>query len=82
MIKELLVYYTLPSSMNVETIYRMVFITFGAALIYGICAFSSSVLAHGSAYDIIYELRVQVMNKLGRIPSGFLLELHKELLKK
>lgn len=39
---------------------RMVFITFGAALIliYGICAFSSSVLAHGSAYDIIYELRV------------------------
>ncbi|APM38202.1 ABC transporter ATP-binding protein [Clostridium kluyveri] len=70
-IKELLVYYTLPSSMNVETIYRMVFITFGAALIYGICAFSSSVLAHGSAYDIIYELRVQVMNKLGRIPSGF-----------
>jgi len=70
-ILELLAHYADPSGINVETIYTLVSITFGAALVYGVCAFSSSVLAHGAAYDILYELRVQIMGKLGRIPSGF-----------
>lgn len=68
---ELLAHYADPSGINVETIYTLVYITFGAALIYGGCAFLSSVLAHGAAYDILYDLRVQMMSKLGRIPSGF-----------
>ncbi len=46
-------------------------ITLGAALIYGLCAYSSSALAHTAAYDIIYELRLQLMEKLGRLPSGY-----------
>lgn len=70
-IKELVIYYKLPSDMNIETIYKMIFITFCAIFIYGISAFLSSIWAHNSAYEIIYELRLQIMNKLARIPSGF-----------
>lgn len=46
-------------------------ITLGAALVYGICAYVSSALAHTAAYDIIYELRMQLMDKLARLPSGY-----------
>lgn len=46
-------------------------ITFGAALVYGLCAYSSSSLSHTAAYDIIYELRIQLMEKLGRLSSGY-----------
>lgn len=42
-----------------------------AALVYGVCAYLSSSLAHTAAYDIIYELRLKLMEKLARIPSGY-----------
>lgn len=45
--------------------------TLGAALIYGICAYASSALSHTAAYDIIYELRIKLIEKLGKLPSGF-----------
>lgn len=70
-VRELLTHYGAPLEMDTGWIYALVAVTFGAALVYGICAFVSSALAHGAAYDIIYELRVHLMNKLGRIPSGF-----------
>ena len=46
-------------------------ITLGAALTYGLCAYASSALSHTAAYDIIYELRIKLMEKLGKLPSGF-----------
>lgn len=70
-IREILVYYTLAGAMDTEKIYTLVMYTFAAALVYGICAFLSSALAHGSAYDIIFELRIRLMEKLARIPSGY-----------
>lgn len=70
-VRELLAHYTPSVGVDAQRVYTLVGYTFAAALIYGVCAFCSSVLAHSSAYDIIYELRVKIMNKLGRIPSGF-----------
>ncbi|MCR5812716.1 MAG: ABC transporter ATP-binding protein/permease [Lachnospiraceae bacterium] len=59
------------SGMNQSRILLLACVTFGAALIYGLCAYSSSALAHTAAYDIIYELRIQLMEKLGTLSSGF-----------
>lgn len=70
-IRELLANYASPAGMDVQRLFTLVAYTFAAALVYGVSAFCSSALAHSSAYDIIYELRVLIMNKLGRIPSGF-----------
>jgi ATP-binding cassette subfamily B protein len=70
-IEELLAHYSTPAAIDTARIYTLVLYTFLAALVYGICSFSSSVLAHGCAYDIIYELRIRLMDKLGRISSGF-----------
>ncbi len=70
-IHELLVHYTNTAMMDTAKIYVLVGYTFASALIYGICAFTSSVLAHGAAYDIIFELRLKLMDKLAHIPSGY-----------
>ncbi len=70
-IHELLNHYTQASALAMSRIYSLVLYTFAAALVYGICGFCSSALAHSSAYEIIHELRLKLMEKLGRISSGF-----------
>ncbi|EMS69194.1 ABC transporter ATP-binding protein [Ruminiclostridium cellobioparum] len=70
-IRELLAHYTAIGEVDTVKIYTLVGYTFAAALVYGICAFASSALAHDAAYDIIYELRLMLMEKLSRIPSGY-----------
>ena len=63
--------YSSPQSIDAGSIWLLVGITFGAALVYGICAYFSSALAHTAAYDIIYELRLKLMEKLAKLPSGY-----------
>lgn len=49
----------------------LVGITLTSALVYGVCAYISSALAHTAAYDVIYELRIKLMDKLAKLPSGY-----------
>ncbi len=70
-IRELLAHYAAIGDIDTVKIYMLVGYTFAAALVYGICAFAASALAHDAAYDIIYELRLKLMEKLSRIPSGY-----------
>lgn len=56
--------------------------TLAAALVYGLCAFFSSSLAHTAAYDIIYALRLQRMEKLTRVPSGYFTQTTQGAIKK
>lgn len=70
-ILELLLHYTAIDRIDSTRILFCTALTFAAVLLYGICIFSSSALAHTAAYDIIYELRLALMEKLSRIPSGY-----------
>lgn len=70
-ILELLQHYTAINQIDRTRIFLCTALTFAAVLLYGICAFSSSALAHTAAYDMIYELRLALMEKLSRIPSGY-----------
>ncbi len=58
-------------NMDRSKILLLTCITLASALVYGICAYASSALSHTAAYDIIYELRIKLMEKLGKLPSGF-----------
>lgn len=81
-ILELLSHYTALEQINRTYIYTCSFATFAAVLLYGICSFLSSSLAHTAAYDIIYTLRLTLMEKLSRIPSGFFTRTTQGALKK
>jgi len=45
--------------------------TAASALLYGICAYSSAMISHGAAFDILYDLRMKLMEKMGKISSGY-----------
>lgn len=70
-VRELLAHYQEPSMVDQDAILTLCAVTFGAALVYGLCAFISSALSHTAAYEIIYDLRLQLMEKLSRLSSGF-----------
>lgn len=70
-VRELLAHYQEPSMVNQSVILTLCAVTFGAALVYGLCAFVSSALSHTAAYEIIYDLRLQLMEKLSRVSSEF-----------
>lgn len=44
---------------------------FLAAIAYGVFQYLSTMLAHTAAFNILYEVRVHLMDKLARVPSGF-----------
>ena len=48
-----------------------VILTAVSAVLYGIFAYASAMLSHGAAFDILYELRMKLMEKMGRISSGY-----------
>lgn len=70
-VRELLAHYTNPAGVNGRYIFTLCAVTFAAALVYGVCAYFSSALSHTAAYDIIYTLRLKLMEKLSRISSGY-----------
>lgn len=63
--------YLSPVSIDFSAIARLAAITFAAAVVYGVCAYASSAIAHTAAYDVIYELRIRLLEKLGKLPAGY-----------
>jgi len=57
--------------LNKELIWRWGFISLWASLIFGILIYSSSMLSHIAAFNILYELRVAIARKLARLPLGY-----------
>ncbi|MDD3362843.1 MAG: ABC transporter ATP-binding protein [Hespellia sp.] len=70
-VREVLQFYTQPQNMNLQQIYHYVMITLIGVLVYGLCAYASSSMAHVAAYDILYELRIKLMDKMSRISAGY-----------
>ena len=81
-ILELLKHYTAPDQIDGTRILAYSAITLAAMLVYGACTFLSSALAHTAAYDIIYELRLKLMEKLSRISSGYFTQTTQGAIKK
>lgn len=47
------------------------FISLGAVFLYGILMYSSLMLSHIAAFNILYEMRIAISQKLARLPLGF-----------
>ncbi len=70
-LKEIIRCYSAGDKFAFGSVSTLVIITAVSALLYGICAYSSAMLSHGAAFDILYELRMKLMEKMGRISSGY-----------
>ena len=65
-IREVLLHYNNPSAIDMKTILCYSGITLMGVFLYGICAYISNSLSHTAAYDLLYEIRVQLMEKRWR----------------
>ena len=70
-LKKLISCYSSGRSFTFAGVQSLVLMTAASALLYGVCAYSSAMLSHGAAFDILYELRMKLMDKMGRISSGY-----------
>ena len=70
-LRKLISIYSSDAELSFGSVSHLVYITAASALLYGICAYSSAMLSHGAAFDILYDLRMQLMEKMGRISSGY-----------
>lgn len=46
-------------------------VSLGSVALYGVLIYTSSMLSHVAAFNILYEIRVALANKLPRLPMGF-----------
>ncbi|MBR1863810.1 MAG: ABC transporter ATP-binding protein [Ruminococcus sp.] len=70
-LKRLIKSYSSGSSFAFSEVRTLVILTAVSAVLYGVCAYASAMLSHGAAFDILYELRMKLMEKMGRISSGY-----------
>lgn len=70
-IREILFHYNSPSGIDINTIFMYCGITLIGVALYGICAFTSSALSHTAAYDLLYEIRIKLLDKMSRISVGY-----------
>ena len=70
-LKKLISCYSSGGEFTFSAVRTPVLITAASALLYGVCAYASAMLSHSAAFDILYELRMKLMEKMGRISSGY-----------
>lgn len=63
--------YAAGSGFAFAEVRTLVILTAVSAVLYGIFAYTSAMLSHGAAFDILCELRMKLMEKMGRISSGY-----------
>ena len=70
-LKKLIQSYAAGGRLSFADVRTLVILTAVSAVLYGVFAYASAMLSHGAAFDILYELRMKLMEKMGRISSGY-----------
>jgi len=60
-----------PGLINRDLVWRWGFISLGAIAIFGVLQYTSAMLSHIAAFNILYELRIALSRKLARLPLGY-----------
>jgi ATP-binding cassette subfamily B protein len=68
---ELAAHATNPALLDKAYIWKWAYITLWAFIAYGVLLFSSLMFSHIAAFNILYELRMRLAQKLVRLPMGF-----------
>lgn len=70
-IKCVLQNYSNPAEIDKLLIIKYSLISLAGIILYALCAFISSSISHVAAYDLLYEIRIALMEKMSRISAGF-----------
>lgn len=70
-IKIVLQNYSNLAGIDKALIIRYSVFSLAGIILYALCAFISSSISHVAAYDLLYEIRIALMEKMSRISAGF-----------
>lgn len=70
-IKIVLQNYSNPAEIDKLLIIKYSLFSLAGIILYALCAFISSSILHVAAYDLLYEIRIALMEKMSRISAGF-----------
>lgn len=70
-IKIVLQNYSNLAGIDKALIIRYSVFSLAGIILYALCAFVSSSISHVAAYDLLYEIRIALMEKMSRISAGF-----------
>lgn len=70
-IKTVLQNYSNPAGIDKVLIIKYSLFSLAGIILYALCAFISSSISHVAAYDLLYEIRIALMEKMSRISAGF-----------
>lgn len=70
-IKTVLENYSNLAGIDKMLIVRYSLFSLAGIILYAVCAFVSSSISHVAAYDLLYEIRIALMEKMSRISAGF-----------
>ena len=70
-IEELAVHAAHISRVNREYLFTLGFISLGSVAAFGVLQYTSLMLSHIAAFNILYEIRVMIADKLPRLSMGF-----------
>lgn len=59
------------TQINRNMLYALGFVSLGSVGVYGLFTYASYMLSHVAAFNILYELRVQISKKLTRLSMGY-----------
>ncbi len=59
------------TAVNRDRVFSLGYLSLGAVALYGLFTYVSLMLSHIAAFNILYELRVRLAEKLSRLPLGF-----------
>jgi len=70
-IKSVLQNYSNLAGIDKVLIIKYSLFSLAGIILYALCAFISSSISHVAAYDLLYEIRIALMEKMSRISAGF-----------
>jgi ATP-binding cassette subfamily B protein len=70
-ITEIATHATDISMINQAYLTNLAYISLGSVLLWAVFMYISGMLSHIAAFNILYEIRVKISNKLSKLPMGF-----------
>ncbi|MBN2049109.1 MAG: ABC transporter ATP-binding protein [Spirochaetales bacterium] len=82
MMRELIQNITMPAHINTGYIRQLAWITAAGIAAFGVLTYTGSMLSHIAAFNILYEIRLALAAKLGRLGMGYFTRRHTGGIKK
>ncbi len=71
LVKELILNLNNLDAINTDYVWQLAWITLAGISVYGVLTYCANMLSHIAAFNILYEIRIGLSAKLGRMPMGY-----------